>query len=123
MGSMVGRPPKRTSLSRRRAQEDQDELRRSGGFECPVRKITVIGSGDGKHPDQIKPDGAAHRGPAPADQKHCKATDVKNHKRCAAKPVYTVDVANLAPAARGMKVGVKPLDKSSDQGGNDLGSH
>jgi hypothetical protein len=111
MVSMIGRPPKGAALSRRRAQNGEDELGRPRSFECPVRKIPVIDPGDTEHPDQIERNSGANRGPAPADDKDGQAAQMQNNKRQAADPIDAIKIADLSGDSCGVIVGIEPLDE------------
>ena len=50
MHTVVGRPPKRTSLSRSTCDEGTQELDSPASFKGAVREIAVVKSSDRKHP-------------------------------------------------------------------------
>ena len=53
MSSVVGCPPQWSALSRTAGYERTDKLHNSGCLEGPVRKITVVKSGDAKHSNSV----------------------------------------------------------------------
>lgn len=53
---MVSSPPQRTTLCRQATKHRKDELPGARGFESSMRKVAVVKTGNGKHPEQIECD-------------------------------------------------------------------
>jgi hypothetical protein len=81
-----------------------------------VRKITVIKSGDGEHPDQIKSDGGTQRDPTPADEKHREAAEVQNDEGQNARPFHLVRLGLDGGHVLIAKIGIEPLDELDENG-------
>jgi hypothetical protein len=74
--SMMGGPPNWAPLNSGATKDREKKLQKSGGFKRPVRKITVIKTGDSKHPYKVEQKRHPQGERTPPHKNHPKATDV-----------------------------------------------
>jgi hypothetical protein len=91
--AMMRCPPQRSALDRGIADDSKDELPEPIGFKGIVGEIAMVESGNGKHPDKIKPGRRQNSKPAPPHPDDAQTHQVQNHKWNDPKPIDFFDIS------------------------------
>jgi hypothetical protein len=89
--AMMAGPPQGPPLGAGSAEHCKGKLHGSGRFECSMRKIPMIPTGNREHPNEVKRDGNRHSGPTGAYPDDTQAHHMDGDDGDAAKPVHLGD--------------------------------